>query len=466
MLPRNRHYLRGTQMNSRSQSSRKRAIVIGGSIAGLLAARVLSDFYENVTIIERDRLPLGSEHRRGTPHGRHSHAILAGGLSVIEELFPGISKELVESGAVSADPLNDGSWFFEGGDLSRAPAGITSLLLSRPFLEAAIRQRIREMEQITILDGRSVRDLIALNGRVTGVHTDFGTLSADLVIDTSGRGSKSSQWLNSLGFASPRQEEVEVRLAYTTRIFRRRSDHLGGDSFAVIPPTPDGKRGGVALAQEHDRWTVTLFGHFGQQAPEGLDGFREYARSLPAPHVYNVVRDAEPIGDAVFMRFPASSRRRFEELDRFPDGYLVFGDAICSFNPIYGQGMSVAALQAAELGQALENGDKNLARRFFKQAAKVIDNPWNIAVGGDLKMPETPGPRALGVRLINWYIGKLHKCAHRDPAVAAAFIRVAQLIDTPSALMQPRMAWRVLTNTLRNWLSLPEPAGAREVTMN
>lgn len=451
-------------MNSRSQSLRRRAVVIGGSIAGLLAARVLSDYFDNVTIVERDRLPHGSEHRRGTPHGRHSHAILAGGLRVVEDLFPGLSQELINGGAVPGDPLGSGNWFFEGGDLKRTPIGEPSLLLSRPFLESAIRTRVRQIDNVTILDGRSVRNLIALNGRVTGVHTDYGTLSADLVVDTSGRGSQCSRWLKALGFASPRQEEVEVRLSYTTRYFHRLKDHLNGDTFAVVPHTPVGKRGGVALAQEDDRWTITLFGYFGERAPGDLDGFLEYAKSLPAPYLYSVIRDAEPIGDAAFMSFPGSSRRRYEELRSFPQGLLVFGDALCSFDPIYGQGMSVAALQAAELSDVLKDGDINLARRFFDRAAKVIDNPWNIAVGGDLKIPETLGKRPMSVRIINWYIAKLHKYGHRDAEAAAAFVRVAQLLDTPNSLFRPWLVWRVLTSNVRNILRLPEPAAAGEVT--
>lgn len=164
---------------------------------------------------------------------------------------------------------------------------------------------------------------------------------------------------------------MQVDLAYTTRFFRRDRMHLNGDSVVVIPPTPKGKRGGVMLAQEGDRWTVTLIGHFGQAAPVDLDGFVEYARTLPAPYVYEVVRDSEPLSEPVSSRFPASVRRRYERLTTFPEGFLVFGDAISSFNPIYGQGMSAAALEAMELAAALREGCSSLARRFFRRVAKL-----------------------------------------------------------------------------------------------
>jgi 2-polyprenyl-6-methoxyphenol hydroxylase-like FAD-dependent oxidoreductase len=180
------------------------------------------------------------------------------------------------------------------------------------------------------------------------------------------------QWLEQMGFDPPVEERVDVRLAYTTRLFRRRATDLKGDHGTVIAPTPDGKRGGVMLAQEDDRWTVTLIAHFQPAAPEELNGFIEYSRTLPAPYIYDVIRNADPLGDGHSSRFPASVRRHYERMRRFPEGLLVFGDAISSFNPIYGQGMSVACLQAIALDEVLRAGPADLARRFFARAASVV----------------------------------------------------------------------------------------------
>jgi 2-polyprenyl-6-methoxyphenol hydroxylase-like FAD-dependent oxidoreductase len=443
-------------MNIDLSSYRNRAIVIGGSIAGLLAARVLADFYKEVIILERDEFTFEGQPRRGVPHGRHAHGLLAGGQRVLEKFFPGISAELIRDGATPADPQRDGTWFFEGGALCKTPSGTEGVISSRPFLEAAIRRRVRFTKGIKILDSQTVRMLTSTpdKSRITGVVTEDRTIEADIVVDGTGRGSRSGVWLEALGFRPAREEKVEVQLVYTTRAFRLK--HVPEDKFMVIAPTPDGKRGGVMAMQENDLWIVTLFGHFGIVAPQDLTGFVEYARTLPSPLIYDAIRNADPVTEPVNFRFPASTRRHYEELRRFPDGYLVFGDAICSFNPIYGQGMSATALQAEALHQTLNDGLDDLAPRFFARAARVIDNPWNIAVGGDLKMPETVGPRTTSANLINWYISKVHQCAHSDPAVAVAFCHVAQLLESPSSLMRPRILLPVLTDAV--WRKL-KPAG-------
>jgi len=439
-------------MSQASQSGRKHAIVMGGSMAGLLAARVLTDYFGQVTLIERNQFPAEAEQRRGVPQGRHTHALLASGKQVLDELFPGLAEDLLHRGALTGD-IGEARWFFEGGCLSRVTSGLKGLLLTRPFLESGVRDRVLANPKIARRDNLQVEGLVLekSSGRVTGVRAGEETLSADLVVDATGRGSRSPVWLEEMGYEKPREDAVQVALAYTTRFFRRLPTDLGGDMAAIIPPTPEGKRGGVMIAQEGDRWTCTLIGHFGNHAPEELAGYVEYAKTLPGPYIHQVVSRNEPLGDAVSARFPASTRRRYELLKRFPAGYLVFGDAICSFNPIYGQGMSVSALQSIELRKALARGvgDADFAKTFFSQAAKVVDIPWAIAVGNDLRMPETVGPRNAGVKFINWYLSKLHKAAHNDPVLAVAFHKVGNLLAPPPSLFHPRITSRVLLGNLR-----------------
>jgi 2-polyprenyl-6-methoxyphenol hydroxylase-like FAD-dependent oxidoreductase len=261
-----------------------------------------------------------------------------------------------------------------------------------------------------------------------------------------------------MGYEPPPEERIEIGLAYTTRWFRRNPGEMNGDLAAVIPPTPDGKRGGVMLAQESDRWIVTLVSHFGHPAPADLHGFREFSRSLPATFIYDVIRQAEPVGEAAGMRFPASVWRRYDRLDRFPEGYLVMGDAISSFNPRYGQGMSVAALEAIELRSALRDGARDLARRFFARTSRVVETPWTVAATNDLRMPEARGRRSPVSGFLNWYMARLLRAAHHDPALAAAFHRVANLLARPRSLMHPRIAMRVLRSGAMMPATLPPAA--------
>ena len=233
--------------------------------------------------MERDAFPRGVEQRRGVPQGRHTHGLLASGSRVLEELFPGISKALQDAGAVKADIVRDSRWFHEGACLSRFTSGLDGLLMSRPFLEGMVRSRVLSLANVRRRDNCEVNGLAVSEDRrsVTGIRIGGETLRGDLVVDTTGRGSRSSQWLEALGYQKPAEDRVEIALAYTSRMFRRRPQDLNGDVAVVIPSTPEGKQGGVMLAQEGGRWIVTMIAHFRAAAPEELGGFIEYARELP-----------------------------------------------------------------------------------------------------------------------------------------------------------------------------------------
>jgi 2-polyprenyl-6-methoxyphenol hydroxylase-like FAD-dependent oxidoreductase len=269
------------------------------------------------------------------------------------------------------------------------------------------------------------------------------------MVDATGRGSRLPAWLAALGCAAPAEERVEVRLGYATRAYRRAIAPEPGALAVVGTPAPGSTRAGVMQAIEGDRWLVTLIGYLGDYPPADDTWFRAFAASLPTPEISALVAHGEPLGEPVSYRFPASQRRRYERLTRFPEGLLAIGDALCSFNPAYGQGMTVAALEARVLGTCLADGVDRLAPRFFARTARIIDTPWRIAVGGDLRYPEVEGARGPMVRFINWYLGRLHRAGWRDPEVAKAFQRVANLVAEPSSLLRPRIAWRVLRGNLR-----------------
>ena len=431
------------------------AVVIGASMGGLLAARALSDFYAVVTVLERDAFPLSDVPRKGVPQGRHPHGLLARGRHVIENFFPGWTDEVVAAGGVRGDIAGDVNWIGHGVTIKSTPSDMVGLLASRPVLEGHVRRRLTALSNVRVIENCAVQGLIADDARtaIKGIRVKVGngaeqTINADLVVDASGRGSSSPAWLESLGFAKPAEERIEIGIGYTTRVYRRRPGDLNGKLAVVIAGSEPNWRNGVILYQAEDRWIVAIGGYFGDHAPDDEQMFAAFAGSLPTSEIYDIVAHAEPLGDFVRYRYSANLRRRYERLARFPNGYLVFGDAVCSFNPVYGQGMTVAAQEAALLRDCLDAGGADLARRFFNLAAVAIDTPWDIAVGNDLRHPQVVGPRSLKVRFINWYIGKLHMAARHDARLATAFLEVANLEAPPTQLLSPAIVMRVIRGNL------------------
>jgi 2-polyprenyl-6-methoxyphenol hydroxylase-like FAD-dependent oxidoreductase len=434
-----------------------RAVVLGASMAGLLAARVLADAYAQVTVIDRDDLPQTPMHRRGVPHGRHIHGLLARGQQALEELFPGFTAELVAQGVPAGDLLANGRLYFSGHRLRQAHTGLMVLSASRPMLEGHVRARVRALPNVRFIDRCDVVGLATTpdGRRVTGARvlrradgSAEELLAADLVVDATGRGSRTPAWLEALGYPRPPKEQVRIGLGYATRIYRQRPGALGGDLAVLQAATPQHPRTGALQVLEGDRWLLTLAGILGDHPPTDPDGFLAFARSLQFPDLYETVRDAEPLDDPVSFRFPASVRHRYERLDRFPDGLLVVGDAVCSFNPVYGQGMSVAALEALTLRRHLQRGIQPQPRRFLRDLARLVDVPWDMAAGGDLVFPGVPGRRTLKVRLVSAYLTRLHAAAAHDAHLATTFVRVAGLVAPPQSLLRPGIVVRVLRNGL------------------
>ena len=430
-----------------------RAVVLGASLAGLLAARVLSDSYGQVTVVERDELPETPMHRRGVPHGRHLHALAARGQQALEELFPGLTAELVAAGAPAGDMLADARLYFSGHRLRQARTGLGLLCASRPLLEGHVRARVRALPNVCLVDRCDVVGLATTpdGRRVTGARvlrradgSAEEVLGADLVVDASGRGSRTPAWLEALGYARPPTEQVRIGLGYATRTYRLPPDALGGDLAVLQAAAPQHPRAGAIQLLEGGRGMVTLAGILGDHPPTDPDGFLDFARSLRFPDIYQAIRDAQPLDDPVAFRFPASVRHRYERLDRFPDGLLVLGDAVCSFNPIYGQGMSVAAVEALALRGHLERGAEPRPRRWFRDLAGVVDVPWEMAAGGDLVFPGVQGRRTLKTRLVSAYLARLHAAAANDAGLASAFVRVAGLVAPPQSLLRPGVVVRVL----------------------
>jgi flavin-dependent dehydrogenase len=436
-----------------SQQVGHRAIVLGGSMAGLLAARVLAESFDEVLIVDRDELAGVTTARRGVPQGRHVHGLLARGQQILEELFPSFTSGAMAAGIPTGD-LGELRWFFGGNRLLPATTGLICVSATRPVLEHHVRARVSALPNVTLVERTDIMGITATRdaSRVTGaqIHRHGAAspevLEADLVIDATGRASRTPVWLDELGYGRPEEVRVKINISYTTRTYRLADESILNGDLSINPvATPAAPRGAFFSRIEDGKCALSLTGVLGDSAPTDPAGFLEYTKSLPIPDVYDVVRDAEPLSDAVIFRYPASVRRRYERLSRFPKGFLVLGDAACSFNPAYGQGMTVAAIEALVLRDHLTRGVPEAAT-FHRDIAKVIDGPWDMSVGGDLGYPEVEGPRPLMVKIINGYMAKLQAAATRDPEVTRKFMRVAGMVDPPTAILRPGMMLRVLRN--------------------
>ena len=440
---------------STKQGSSK-AIVIGASMSGLLAASVLANYFGEVVLIERDVFPPPGVNRKGVPQGKHIHILLELGRKIMEDYLPGLTNKLVEMGAVTiADASADVRWYKNGGYHQPGISDFAAIGVSRPTLEGAVRERVLALPNVRAMQDTKVIELAttADNALVMGAlvldrEKNRVTVTANLVVDASGRGSRSPAWLKELGYKLPEEEEVQIGLGYTTCFYRRKPEDLPSLKGIVIMPTPPNKRLCALLPQDGDRWVVTIGGYLGNHAPTDYQGFLDAARNLPTPDIYNMIKAKEPLGTPVPYKYPSNLRRRYDKLDDFPQGYLVIGDALCSFNPIYGQGMTVAALETAALEECLSNGHVQLAKRFFSKASKIIAESWNAAVGNDLNYPEVEGDRTPMTRFLNWYLGKLHTAAHRDAQVSIAFLRVINMIAPAPSILHPKIIWRVIKGNL------------------
>jgi 2-polyprenyl-6-methoxyphenol hydroxylase-like FAD-dependent oxidoreductase len=439
------------------------AVVIGGSIAGLVSARVLGDYFDRVTILERDHIDSRPAVHKSTPQGNHLHTVLIGGLRVLSELYPGFCEKLHAMGAVplrlSRDfPIYrpDGVAFSLSGAV-REPRdlGIEIYSQSRGLLEHCSRQCTLALPNIRTECDAAVERLIETNGHVDGVSYRFQgeprSLRCDLVLDCGGRGSHAPRWLKEMGFSAPEETIIGVDFAYSSTRFRIPDDGASNERCALFGgPPPEFTRGGALAQIEDDLWLVSLAGRFRDYPPKDEAGFMAFAAALPTPGLYDRIRNAERVDSISHFRFPTSVLRHYERLPSFPERFLVLGDAISSFNPVYGQGMSSAALQARALGAVLDErtnaprGLDGIAAEFFPKAADVISTPWTLAANFDFAFPQTTGTRSPMPSEILRYFLTLDALTCEDIAIHKIMVEVFGLARPLSSLWDEPVRSRVL----------------------
>jgi 2-polyprenyl-6-methoxyphenol hydroxylase-like FAD-dependent oxidoreductase len=443
------------------ETHRDHAVVLGAGMAGLLAARVLSEFYDSVSVVERDRLPGYPTDRKGVPQGRHVHNFLSRGLNVLVELFPGLLDELAAAGAVVAADgdlsrvyARIGGYEFKRSGTLADPTLLTLCMASRPFLEFQVRRRVQALPNVTFLDEHDVVEPLVAADSVIGVRiikrtTGFdAALVSDLVVDATGRAARTPAFLDGLGYGRPPENRTAAKLGYSSQLLSipkgRIAEHL-----AMFNPG-GGKPGGLLVACEHDMWMLAIgrLTDLGGPPTDFAAMLRLAEQSLPTA-IVNGLRGAQPIGEAVTHRHTAAVWRRYDEMPKFPSGLLVTGDALCSLDPTYGQGMTIAALEALTLRDCLRSGDTQLAQRFFRAAAQYIGPTWASNKARDRLSSPARKRRSVRERLEGWMTQAALNAAANDITVTERFFRVSNLIDPPSRLRDPALLPRILAVNTR-----------------
>lgn len=439
------------------------ALVIGSSVAGMLAAWVLSKHFERVTIIERDQLPDIAEFRNGVPQARHIHVLLAKGYQVFAELFPGFEADFRDMGVANIEIGWNTAGRTAGGWTKRVHSGDFTSPVRRVTVDWYLHQRLKQCDNIDFRFQTDVQAyVLSQDGRrITGVEVSSRaqhlteTISAELVVDASGRSSKTAEYLAALGYPTPQQSVVNAYLGYATRWYKLPPGQRFDWQIMLIGPIANAEplSGGGAELVEDGRLVVTLIGANKNYPPTDEAGFMAFMQSLPSLVLYESVKDLEPDSPIYGYRRTENIWNHYERLARVPEALLVIGDAYCCFNPVYGQGMTVAAMEAQKLDALLRQRAGNLSglsQQWFAALAQIIRNPWLLATGEDLRYPGTDGERpGFPARLVQKYIDLVVKTLPFDSDIGIAMSRVIQMQAPPGSLFHPGIMFKVLGYTLR-----------------
>ncbi|WP_419832272.1 NAD(P)/FAD-dependent oxidoreductase [Endozoicomonas atrinae] len=442
----------------------QRAVVIGGSIAGLMTAKTLSPFFREVIILEKDTLNSENGLHKGVGQGPHSHVLLPSGMEILKQLLDSPEFNPREYGIYPADAAEELKWFQFGVWKKRFHSGVNMGWCHRSQFEWRVRQDVLSVDNIQLSStARVVGLMVAEEGnRIKGVQYQTGSgkeeikaLEADLVIDASGRGTHTPKWLSEANIASVTEDEVRTQISYTTRRFRlppSLKDSLDWKVLAIYPEPPHVKRGGMIYPLGNGEWMTTLVGFNGEIAPSDIYGYMDYAQSLPQPELYEVLKQSTPIGDPLNYRVPGSLWRRYDDSKQWPDNYAVVGDAVCSFNPIYGQGITMVLKDLQKLRALLERKESDFTPATMTHLQKQIGKgkiiPGLMAASPDFMYTGTTGNKPPGVSIMNSYIKALMKLAGKDQDIHQRFIEAFTFLKSPTVLMTPGVIGKVVVQKL------------------
>jgi len=441
-----------------SVENKTRAVVLGGSLAGLFAARVLADAYDDVVIVDRDELLGVDVPRRGCPQSRHINGLLTGGQRAIESMYPGITAEMLADGVPSGDLGGTVRWYMLGRQLQQQHADMLCVGPSRPKLEYHVRERTQALPNVTFMEKTDILGLHTTpdGSRVIGAKVqrqgaaEQEVVQADLVVDATGRGSRTPIWLEELGYGPVPEERKKIGLGYVTQYYRLNSDPYQGDLSINVVAHPKLPRGCIFARTDGGRVEMTTYGILGDHPPTDQAGLFRWIDSLGIPEYTDALKDAEILTEPVAFRFPTTLRRRYEDMPRLPDGLLVTGDAVTCFNPVYAGGMTVAAKSALVIRDHLHTGASPHPGQYFQDLARtVIDPQWEMTHTIDMSFPGVEGKRTLKVKMALAMTRLTQIAATRDGAVTAAYVRAAGQVERPETLQRPAMMARIVFQALR-----------------
>ena len=432
-----------------------KAVVVGGSIAGLLTARVLSDYFEDVILIERDEYYNDNNKvRKGTPQANHIHLLLVKGKEILQEFFPDLEKDLLRNGANKIDFLNDGKFFLPSGWAQRFESGVITFTCTRPLLENTIRHQVQKISKIKICDNKTIASFVLENKNKISLKTSENEkINADLIVDCTGRNTKTPDWLEDIGYSKITDTRVDSFVGYATRRYiPPKNIKKNWKMLSILSNPTSNPRVGAIYPIEDDKWLVFLSGIGKVYPPTEEKGFLEFAKNLEHKELYDSMKDAIPDSEIHGYRVQGSKRYHYESMPSWPENFLVLGDAVAVFNPYYGQGITSAALGVKVLDKMLKNQDfdNNFTRKFQKTLAKTISLPWILGTSEDLRWPTTMGKRPNAItRMVQNHAQKVMLLGPKSKLATKSFLQMMHMIRSPSIIFHPVILLQLFVNS--NW---------------